>query len=103
VSDTKLAPRSLNAEERAIVEEMVTRTGTDSGYVFTGDNAQFVGWHVEVEYAEAYAAAFQRILARHDEAIRLLEDWRKFGDLETNEMPYGDTAAFLAAEGKVAG
>ena len=41
-----------------------------------------------------------RRLARYDEAIRLLEDWRKFGDLETNEMPYGDTAAFLAAEGR---
>ena len=42
-------------------------------------------------------------LPKVNEAIRLLEDWRKFGDLETNEMPYGDTAAFLAAEGKVAG
>ena len=58
------------------------------------------GW--EEEFGEIIAGARVE-LARYDEAIRLLEDWRKCGDLETNEMPYGDTAAFLAAEGKVAG
>lgn len=66
--------------------------------ITTGDTAGFV--HSE---PTTWGSEQGRRLARYDEAIRLLEDWRKFGDLETNEMPYGDTAAFLAAEGKVAG
>ncbi len=67
------------------------------------EDTEYVAWASHMSRMRLRSTEDARRLARYDEAIRLLEDWRKFGDLETNEMPYGDTAAFLAAEGKVAG
>lgn len=63
-------PKTLNAEERAIVEEMVTRTGTHWGYTGVaipfghGSTEEFAGWLQTEEYAEAYGAALRRIEAR---------------------------------------
>ena len=76
-----LKPSDLNAEERAIVDEMVTRTGTNWGFATGALDASFMGWMQTVEYQSAYEAALSRILARRALFVPAKEEGHEVGVL----------------------
>ena len=62
-----LDPRSLTSEERAIVEEMVTRLPVSWGVLpsnLGGNSPYWLGYLTQLEWSQSYESAFDRILAR---------------------------------------